>query len=69
MQWYVFMPLCNAGELTRVIAQDGYIITVTPAPRHLYQLKALIYSTVHLHPLKDEIFCWVQANSTASSCL
>ncbi len=51
----IYAP-CNASELTRVIAQGGYIITVTPAPRHLYQLKALIYSTVHLHPLKEELF-------------
>ena len=51
----IYAP-CNGDELTRVIAKEGYIITVTPAPRHLYQLKALIYPQVHLHPLKEEEF-------------
>ncbi|UPK79673.1 23S rRNA (guanine(745)-N(1))-methyltransferase [Proteus vulgaris] len=51
----IYAP-CNSGELARVIVNNGYIITVTPAPRHLYQLKALIYSEVHLHPLKEEQF-------------
>lgn len=47
----IYAP-CNSDELARVIVHNGYIITVTPAPRHLYQLKSLIYSEVHLHPLK-----------------
>lgn len=51
----IYAP-CHGDELTRVIKSGGYIITATPAPRHLYQLKALIYSQVHLHPLKEEHF-------------
>ena len=51
----IYAP-CNENELTRVIKKDGYIITVAPAPRHLYQLKELIYPQVHLHPLKEEQF-------------
>mgnify|MGYP007025345597 CR=1 FL=1 len=51
----IYAP-CNSDELARVIVNNGYIITVTPAPRHLYQLKSLIYSEVHLHPLKEEHF-------------
>lgn len=51
----IYAP-CNGDELARVITKEGYIITVTPAPRHLYQLKALIYPQVHLHPLKEEHF-------------
>lgn len=51
----IYAP-CNSAELARVITHNGYIVTVTPAPRHLYQLKALIYPQVHLHPLKEEQF-------------
>ncbi|ART82106.1 23S rRNA (guanine(745)-N(1))-methyltransferase [Oceanisphaera profunda] len=44
----IYAP-CEASELARVLTTAGVIITVTPAARHLYQLKALIYDNVHLH--------------------
>lgn len=51
----IYAP-CNPDELTRVVKPGGIVITVTPGPRHLYQLKSLIYNEVHLHPLKEEHF-------------
>lgn len=49
----IFAP-CNPQELCRVVKPGGYGITVTPGPRHLYQLKALIYQDVLLHPVAVE---------------
>ncbi len=49
----IYAP-CKAEELQRVITDNGILITVTPAPRHLYQMKELIYPQVHLHPENDE---------------
>lgn len=39
----------KATELARVCQLDGYLLTVTPAPQHLLQLKQRIYSDVRLH--------------------
>ncbi|AOM40369.1 23S rRNA (guanine(745)-N(1))-methyltransferase [Xenorhabdus hominickii] len=45
----IYAP-CKATELARVVKPHGIVLTVTPGPRHLYQLKELIYQEVHLHP-------------------
>ncbi|HCU65152.1 MAG TPA: 23S rRNA (guanine(745)-N(1))-methyltransferase [Rheinheimera sp.] len=37
-------------ELARVAAPGAWLLTVTPAPEHLLQLKQQIYSQVRLHP-------------------
>lgn len=37
------------SELQRLIKMNGYLITVTPAPRHLYQLRSKIYEQVNEH--------------------
>ncbi|ACR68898.1 23S rRNA (guanine(745)-N(1))-methyltransferase [Edwardsiella ictaluri] len=50
----IYAP-CNAQELARVVATGGCLVTVTPAERHLYQLKALVYPAVHLHMQKAEL--------------
>ena len=48
----IYAP-CEASELNRVISHDnGIVVTVTPAPRHLFQLKELIYQTAQPH---DEV--------------
>lgn len=47
----VFAP-SNAAELLRVIKPNGLLLTVTPGPRHLWQLKAFIYPEVREHPLE-----------------
>ena len=44
----IYAP-CHAQELARVLADQGVVITVTPAARHLYQLKERVYQQVHLH--------------------
>jgi 23S rRNA (guanine745-N1)-methyltransferase len=44
----VFAP-SNDEELRRVLKPDGLLLTVTPGPRHLWQLKEFIYSEVRAH--------------------
>ncbi|WP_034944829.1 23S rRNA (guanine(745)-N(1))-methyltransferase [Erwinia oleae] len=44
----IYAP-CKAEELARVVKEQGYVVTVTPGPRHLIQFKALIYQDVKLH--------------------
>ncbi len=44
----IYAP-CQAAELHRVLTAQGIVITVTPAARHLYQLKELVYSDIRLH--------------------
>lgn len=36
-------------ELHRLIKENGYLVTVTPAPRHLFQLREKIYQQVNDH--------------------
>ena len=49
----IYAP-CNAGELARVVRPGGWVITATPGPRHLLELKGLIYDEIRLHELKTE---------------
>ncbi|MGC6386608.1 23S rRNA (guanine(745)-N(1))-methyltransferase [Ewingella sp. S1.OA.A_B6] len=49
----IYAP-CKAGELFRAVKPGGLVLTVAPGPRHLYQLKACIYSDVQLHEEIDE---------------
>lgn len=44
----IYAP-CKAEELARVVKPCGWVITVTPWPRHLMELKGLIYDEVLLH--------------------
>ncbi len=44
----IYAP-CKLEEMLRVLKPGGHLITVTPAPRHLYQLRELIYQQVKLH--------------------
>jgi 23S rRNA (guanine745-N1)-methyltransferase len=46
----IYAP-CNAEELARVVKPGGWVITATPGPRHLMELKGLIYDEVRLHEL------------------
>jgi len=43
-------------ELRRVLRPEGIVITVTPAPRHLYQFKYELFdgASVHLHDSEPE---------------
>jgi len=44
----------KAEELQRLIKKNCYLITVTPAPRHLYQLREAIYEKINEHPEENE---------------
>ena len=44
----IYAP-CKAEELARVVKTAGYVLTVTPGPRHLLQFKELIYQQARLH--------------------
>ena len=44
----IYAP-CKAEELARVVKTHGYVLTVTPGPRHLLQFKELIYQEARLH--------------------
>ncbi len=50
----IYAP-CKAEELSRVVADSGIVVTVTPAGRHLYQLRDEIYPDVRLHSEEAEI--------------
>ncbi len=49
----IYAP-CKAEELARVVKPGGWVITVTPGPRHLMELKGLIYDEVRLHAPHSE---------------
>ncbi|CAD5356345.1 23S rRNA m1G745 methyltransferase [Enterobacter cancerogenus] len=49
----IYAP-CKAEELARVVKPGGWVITVTPGPRHLMELKGLIYDDVRLHAPHSE---------------
>ena len=44
----VFAP-SDGDELKRILKSSGYFLTVTPGPRHLWQLKEFIYAEVKEH--------------------
>ena len=44
----VYAPILE-DEFTRVLSQGGYLLTVTPAQQHLYELKQLIYRNANEH--------------------
>ncbi|MBU2871271.1 23S rRNA (guanine(745)-N(1))-methyltransferase [Colwellia sp. E2M01] len=44
----VYAPILEA-EFTRILADKGYLLTVTPADNHLFELKSLIYRQANKH--------------------
>jgi 23S rRNA (guanine745-N1)-methyltransferase len=50
----VFAP-SNDDELRRVLKPSGLLLTVTPGPRHLWQLKEFIYAEVKEHVLDSVV--------------
>ena len=44
----IYAPILE-DEFTRVLADDGHLVTVTPAKNHLIELKALIYREAKQH--------------------
>ena len=51
----VYAP-ANDQELQRVLKSDGTLLTVTPAARHLWQLREFIYTDVREHDTQDTQF-------------
>ncbi len=49
----IYAP-CKAEELARVVKPGGVVVTVSPGPRHLYQLKEQVYQQTQLHAEVDE---------------
>lgn len=49
----IYAP-CKAEELARVVKPGGWVVTVTPGPRHLMELKGLIYDEMRLHAPHSE---------------
>ena len=49
----IYAP-CNPQELKRVVKVGGWLLTVTPGPRHLLEMKGLIYDEVQLHAPHSE---------------
>ncbi|WP_372881203.1 23S rRNA (guanine(745)-N(1))-methyltransferase [Psychromonas sp.] len=49
----IYAPSLDS-ELQRLIKSQGYLVTVTPAPRHLYQLREKIYEQVNQHPEENQ---------------
>lgn len=54
-QWLlsIYAPILEA-EFTRVMSINGYLLTVTPANKHLFQLKSLIYQAAKEHDVERE---------------
>jgi len=50
----VFAP-SNEHELGRILKPSGLLLTVTPGPRHLWQLKEFIYAEVKEHALENDL--------------
>lgn len=44
----IYAPILEK-EFYRVLKKDGYLLTVTPAENHLFELKSLIYKNVKEH--------------------
>ena len=44
----VYAPILEE-EFTRVLKDKGYLLTVTPAENHLFELKSLIYTQANTH--------------------
>jgi len=44
----VYAPILET-EFTRLLNDNGYLLTVTPAEKHLFELKALIYQQANEH--------------------
>lgn len=49
----IYAP-CNPQELARVVKPGGWVVTAAPGPRHLVQLKEMIYDSVKLHETGHE---------------
>jgi 23S rRNA (guanine745-N1)-methyltransferase len=49
----VYAPILET-EFTRILQDDGYLVTVTPAENHLFELKSLIYRQANKHDVSKQ---------------
>ncbi len=49
----VYAPILEA-EFTRIIEHNGFLLTVTPAQNHLFELKSLIYRQANQHDVSKQ---------------
>jgi 23S rRNA (guanine745-N1)-methyltransferase len=54
MVFRVFAP-SDDEEIKRILKPSGFLLTVTPGPRHLWQLKQFIYAEVREHPIENPL--------------
>lgn len=50
----VYAPILE-DEFTRILQPDGYLLTVTPAEQHLFELKELIYQQANKHDISKTV--------------
>ncbi|XQW83652.1 23S rRNA (guanine(745)-N(1))-methyltransferase [Thalassotalea piscium] len=50
----VYAPILEQ-EFTRVLSAQGYLVTVTPGKRHLFELKEIIYQSAKEHDDEKEV--------------
>ncbi len=50
----VYAP-SNDAEINRLLKDNGFLLTVTPGPRHLWQLKEFIYKKVNEHTITVDL--------------
>ncbi|MBU2893003.1 23S rRNA (guanine(745)-N(1))-methyltransferase [Colwellia sp. D2M02] len=49
----VYAPILES-EFTRILQPNGYLLTVTPAEQHLFELKSLIYRQANHHDVSKK---------------
>jgi 23S rRNA (guanine745-N1)-methyltransferase len=50
----VYAPILET-EFTRILEDNGYLLTVTPAENHLFELKSLIYRQANKHDVSKQV--------------
>ncbi len=50
----VYAPILET-EFTRILEDNGYLLTVTPADNHLFELKSLIYRQANKHDASKQV--------------
>lgn len=48
----IFAPIQDK-EFHRVIKEDGYFVKVAPGPKHLYEMKQVLYTNVYDNPIQN----------------
>jgi 23S rRNA (guanine745-N1)-methyltransferase len=60
----IFAPVA-AGELDRLLPANGFFLKVTPAPRHLWELRCALYDRPRPHPAELVLPAGFEVETTA----